>query len=183
MNLKEIRIAKIVGCHGLRGNLKLKTTSEHPVWLGKLAEVFLEDPASSNTPGKLIQVDRSWQHNPGIMIKLAGYDTRTDVEPLIGRLLFADLSAFEAEDEYWADDLIGLSVQDHETGQCYGKVVDLISSTGSDFLEIELEPSRQKVVVPFNPQFFGQVNLEQGYIKVEKLQSFFNDANTSPSAK
>jgi ribosomal 30S subunit maturation factor RimM len=105
------------------------------------------------------------------------------VEPLIGRLLFADLSAFEAEDEYWADDLIGLSVQDHETGQCYGKVVDLISSTGSDFLEIELEPSRQKVVVPFNPQFFGQVNLEQGYIKVEKLQSFFNDANTSPSAK
>src|SRR5690606_32866787 len=81
-----------------------------------------------------------------------------------------------AEGEYWADDLIGLTVVDVQTGRKRGVIKDLLVSGGSDFLEVQLEDSTETVVIPFIEQFFPTVDLENGTVTVDLLSDFFSTA-------
>lgn len=165
----KVRIGKIVGCHGIRGDLKVRPTSPDPEWPSTARQLFIGEK-----PYKVLQAR---PQGPLILTRLEGVDSRTLAETLVGSVLYVsqeDLGE-PGEDEYWADDLIGLSVMDAQTGRKRGIVKDLLSSAGSDFLEIQLEDSTETVVVPFITQFFPTVDLENKTVTVDLLGDFLSD--------
>lgn len=174
---KQIRIGKIVGCHGVRGDIKVHPASNDAKWTETLHELTMKNPKTGQI--KQISIRTARHQGPLVILHLAGYNNRNLVEPLIGFDLYADMDDLPkpAKDEYWVDDLIGLSVVDTETGRIRGKVKDLLSSCGSDFLEIQLEESTQSVVIPFIDKFFPQVNLKDHTISIDLLSDFLEMGN------
>lgn len=175
MTPRQVRIGKIVGFHGVRGEVKVRPASDDAAWAESLKRVFVKNP-KGNDPGKLMHIAGIRPHGPNFLMLFDGFGNRTLVESMLGAELFADLSELPPpeEGEYWADDLIGLTVVDKETGRKRGVVKDLLSSGGSDFLEIQLEESPETVVIPFIDRFFPEVSLEAKTVSVDLLTDFLN---------
>jgi 16S rRNA processing protein RimM len=189
----RLRIGKIVGCHGLRGEVKVRLASGKVEWPDDLREVLLERPApkpdSSKPQAKPVSHEPQWltiesvrSQPQGILLRFSAYPDRTAVEPLIGSTLYADVSRLPSpgENEYWVDDLIGLTVVDAHTRRQYGVVQDLLSSTGSDFLEIRLDDVAETVVVPFLNHFFPTVDLSAGTLSIDLPAGFLPDSDKEP---
>lgn len=172
MNERLVRIGKIVGCHGVRGDLKIRPASEDPVWAMPGQKITLKHGKTGEHKHFTIKTAR--EQGPLIIIGFEDIPDRNAVEPLVGSTLFADLGdlAEPDEGEFWVDDLIGLSVIDAENGRKRGMVKDLLSSSGSDFLEIQIEETEQTVVIPFIDRFFPAVDLEKGTVSIDLLSDF-----------
>lgn len=172
MSQSQVRIGKIVGCHGVRGDVKVRPTSEEADWVGSLDKLLLKNPKTGEE--KTVTIQSARFQGPLVILRFEGLDNRNFVEPLVGSVLMAELADLPEPnpDEFWADDLIGLSVVDAETGRNRGVVKDLLSSGGSDFLEIKLDNSDQTVVIPFIDKFFPQVSLENKTISIDLLGDF-----------
>jgi 16S rRNA processing protein RimM len=158
MEQKKVRVGKIVGCHGIRGDIKLRPSSEDADWAVIGATVFLKNKAGQEQP---LTIQNARQQGPVLILHFREFENRTQAEPLVGSTLFATVADLKQpeEGEYWVDDLIGLSVLDAETSRVRGKVKDILSSGGTDFLEIQLEESAETAVIPFNEHFFPVVDI------------------------
>jgi 16S rRNA processing protein RimM len=169
---QQVRIGKIVGCHGVRGDVKVRPTSEEAEWVSVITQLLLKNPKTGEE--KLLMVEKARHQGPFVLIHFKGLDNRNFVEPLVGTTLYANISELPKpqEGEFWADDLIGLTVIDAQTSRIRGVVKDLLSSGGSEFLEIQLENSEQTVVIPFIEKFFPEVNLETRTISIDLLSDF-----------
>lgn len=172
MNEKLVRIGKIVGCHGVRGDLKIRPASDNPAWAKPRQKLTLKHVKTGVHQSFTIKTAR--EQGPLIIIGFEGIPDRNAVEPLVGSTLFADITELPlpATGEFWVDDLIGLSVVDAENGRKRGVIKDLLSSTGSDFLEIQIEETEQTVVIPFIDRFFPKVDLEKGTVTIDLLSDF-----------
>ena len=176
MSEEKIRIGKIVGCHGLRGDVKVRPASEKPGWAGKLKSILLSDSDQSAANGTSFDIEHVQVSGHLLLMRFRDFNSRTLAEALVGKYLYADFNKLPGPDEgeYWVDDLIGLNIIDNESRRHLGVVKDLLSSGGSDFLEIQLEGSRETVVVPFIDQFFPDVSVTEKYITVDLLSEFFS---------
>jgi len=171
MDNEQVRIGKIVGCHGIRGDLKVRPASD-PDWVDDLEQVNLQ--LGNSQALQTYRIKNAWQHGQLVLVHLEGVDTRNAAELLINATLFAkreDLPAPQ-EGQFWVDQLLGLNVIDVQTGRKRGIVKDLLSSSGQDYLEIQLEDSDQTAIIPFQDHFFPQVDLENGQITVNLLGDF-----------
>jgi len=176
MDNEQIRIGKIVGCHGIRGDLKLRPASDAD-WVGNLREITLHQGKNSQ-PHK---IKKSWKHGNLVLVHLEGVDTRNAAELLIDATVFASREDLPEPDEgeFWADDLIGLKVVDAQTGRQRGVVKDLLSSSGQDYLEIQLDDSKETAIIPFQDHFFPEVDVEGGQVTIDLLGDFLSET-TAP---
>ncbi len=174
MNDKLVRIGKIVGCHGVRGDLKIRPASEDASWAEPGLNITLKHGKTGEHQHFVVQSAR--HQGPLVILHFKELVDRTAAEPYIGSTLFANQDDLPAPDEgeFWADDLIGLTVVDAQNGRKRGVVNDLLSSTGTDFLEIQIEDSEQTVVIPFIEKFFPTVDLEAGTISIDLLSDFLS---------
>lgn len=172
MSENHVRVGKIVGCHGVRGDLKIRPTSEDAGWAKVGQAVSLRK--TDTTPEQTMTIQSARQQGPLLVIHFQEIADRNQAELWIGATLLASLKSLPPPKtgEYWADDLIGLAVVDTETGRIRGKVKDLLSSSGLDFLEIQLDEAVDTVVIPFNNHFFPAVDTEQKTITMDLLSDF-----------
>ncbi len=172
---KLVRLGKIVGFQGLQGAVKVRLSDDEPDWLDSLKTVTLKTPRQTF----VLTIRRARLKGPrqGI-IEFEGYPDRTRAEKELAEgELFAPLSCLPepAEGEYWADDLIGMAVIDASGGQELGRVKDLLSSTGGDYLEISVDGG-ETVLIPFIDEFFPVVEPENKRLTVARLEDFLRDA-------
>jgi 16S rRNA processing protein RimM len=180
MEQKKVRVGKIVGCHGVRGDVKLRPSSEEADWAMAGVTVYLKDKVGLERP---LTIQNIRQQGPLLILHFKELENRTQAEPFVGSALFAAVADLKPpkEGEYWVDDLIGLSVLDAETSRVRGKVKDILSSGGTDFLEIQLEGSTETAVIPFNEHFFPTVDIENKTITVDLLSDFLDPKPVSDS--
>ncbi len=178
-------IGEIIGFHGLRGDVKVKANSENPDWLNTLKKV------TWIRGDKTLELDiiRARKKASGsVILAFANYRDRTHVEAELAQgKLYADDTSLpqpnEAEGEYWASDLVGLTVIDKTTQAPIGVVLDLLTSGGRDFLEIQLPGKKQTLLIPFIDEFFPTVNLDTKHITVARLSEFIDESTQKTSPK
>ncbi len=182
-------IGQIVGYHGLRGDVKVKATSQEPDWLKTLKKVTWVRGDKTLE----LEIVRARKKPAGsVIMAFAHYTNRTQVE---NELAQGELYAEEQdlpqpeEGEYWATDLVGLQVIDEETQNVVGTVCELLTSGARDFLEIQLLNQTKTLLIPFIDEFFPVVDLEpaQKSITVARLSEFIqmeqSDESTNSSGK
>ena len=97
-----------------------------------------------------------------MLFHFEGYDSIEAAIPLKNRMLYAEREDFCLEEgEHFIADLIGLSVFDHESGECYGVVTDVLNYGASDIYEIE-KADKKKAYIPVVPEFVKKIDLESG---------------------
>ena len=126
----RICLGAIVGVHGIRGELKVKSWTASDQDIGNYGLLENEDGTRSF---ELKVVGRSKEL---LRCKIKGVEDRNAAEALIGTALYVERAALPAleEEEYYQADLIGLKVVDQSSGCVAGKVVGFYNFGAGDIL-------------------------------------------------
>ena len=158
-----IIIGKIIGAHGVRGELKVYPLTDDPRRFLKLKECFtcgqnFEKPEAVSCASA--RLDRG-----NVLVRIEGVADRDRAELLRGRFIAVtrDNAVKLRKDSYFITDLKGLKVIDDERGEV-GTVIDCFE-TGPQFtLEIRRD-KKKNLMIPFVKAYCYEVSVENGYIK------------------
>ncbi|TVQ44572.1 MAG: ribosome maturation factor RimM [Gloeocapsa sp. DLM2.Bin57] len=167
MNDQWLEIGEIVAPQGLKGELRVKNSSDFPERFTQLGKRWLQRPQES-VP-EVVELVSSYPI-PGkniYVVKLAQVSDRTAAENLKGAKLLVDKSDRPelGVDEYHVPDLINLSVYHQIDGTKIG-IVTAVLFLGNDLLEVTLEGKENKVLIPFVKEIVPVVDLETQRIEI-----------------
>ncbi len=136
-----IIIGKIVAPHGVRGDVRVFPLTDFPDRFFQLKKVLLDD-------GKTLAVKDVRAYQQQFLLKFEGFDDRTAIEPLKGKLLKVtkDQLVKLPEGHYFIFDIIGLNVFD-EAGAPLGRVADVLA-TGSNDVYIAEKEGAKPLLIP-----------------------------------
>ena len=176
MSEKRVCLGKIVGVHGIKGEVKVKSYTA--VDKDIAAYGTLED----NSGKQHFELKVTGHSKDLLRVKIKGVDDRNLAETLIGKELYAArgvLPDLKAEEVYYEADLIGLKVLDEQNNEV-AKVIGFYNFGAGDILEIKLKTG-QSEMLPFNKGYVPVINLEEGYIIVASLaMRFLEDDEGAP---
>lgn len=135
-------IGEIVGVHGIRGVVRVRSYCESPIFMPD-TPMLLRTPDGQHCTYTIEDVQFNKQQ---LLIRFTGVSDRNTAESLIGYEFLMPRSAFpEPEDDsyYWAD-IIGLSVHT-EDGRYLGKV-DSIFPTGAHDVYVIKDGSKELLI-------------------------------------
>jgi len=163
----EILIGKVVGVHGLDGELKVK--SESDVFERQL-EAVDRITLYRGTKKEEFSVEGIRPYKDIYLIKLSGIDGRSEAEERIGgELWIKEEEAVPLEEgEFYYEELLGLEVYTEE-GRKVGKVKGLFEQPASHILEVETEGGKT-VLIPFIDEFVKEVDLENKRLTVSLIE-------------
>ncbi|NEQ49856.1 MAG: ribosome maturation factor RimM [Leptolyngbya sp. SIO3F4] len=169
-----LSIGRIVGPHGLNGEVRVYPDSDFPERFEKSGERWLLKPGSS-TPEPIRLIKGRLQECKGLYIlKLAGINYRDQAEALRDAqlLVMADDRLPLEPGEFHVGDLMGLAVILQSTGEKIGSVIDVYRA-GNDLLEVKLTPADatsqdkpRNILIPFVEAIVPVVDLAQGRIEI-----------------
>lgn len=164
MTSAKICLGAIVGVHGIRGEVKVKSFTENE---NNLTSYGLLSDESGNRKFELKIVGHSKEL---LRVKVKGVEDRNVAESLIGTGLYIERTKLPStdEDEFYHTDLIGLMALDAQ-GNKVGVVNALYNFGAGDLIEIKT-PENRLEMLPFTKAFVPDINLKDGFIIVEMAQ-------------
>lgn len=156
-------IGKIVGVHGVKGNLKVHPYIESVSLLEAGETIFVGSP--ENEEGKFV-IRWAKPHQRAILMALEDVDDRDTAEKLIGMDVFLEKSRLpDLEDGtyYWSD-LIGLDVLTTDD-RYLGKIASIFR-TGSNDVYVTRN-GRDETLIPGLVSVVKSIDLEKGRMTVE----------------
>ena len=169
-------IGRIVGPHGLNGEVRVYPDSDFPERFEQPGERWLLKPGA-NKPEPIKLIKGRFQEGKGLYIlKLAGINYRDQAEALRDAQLLVPAGARLPLEpgEFHVGDLLGLAVILQATGKQIGTVVDVYRA-GNDLLEVALasdyletagNDQSRTVLIPFVEAIVPVVDLTQGQVEI-----------------
>jgi 16S rRNA processing protein RimM len=153
-----IPIGKVLGTHGIRGQVRIIPYSGDSASITSLRTVLLRAPGGSYDSYELL---RAIEHKKQVLVTLKGYDNINQVLSLVGREVFIRRDQFPRlpEGEYYWCDLIGLVVQT-DAGEILGELVDIFE-TGSNDVYVVTSGARE-ILIPATEEVVLTVDLDAG---------------------
>lgn len=150
-----IRVGRIVGAFGLKGELKVDPLTDFLDRFDKGSRLRLN--------GDWVTVETVRMHKGRPLVKLAGIDDATAAEKLQWAYLEGEEQDLELEeDEYLAEDLVGMQVFS-VSGELIGEVDEVLAYPAQDILKVG------ETLIPMVQQFIKEIDLEAEKITVELL--------------
>ncbi|MBV6634011.1 MAG: 16S rRNA processing protein RimM [Alphaproteobacteria bacterium] len=165
----RLRIAKIVGVHGVKGAVRLK--------------LFLEDAGELHAFGPITDAEGTeWAIALGHAQKghwvasLEGIEDRETAAALKGTDFYVQADARPDLDdgEFYATDLVGLTARDAK-GKTLGKVVAFEDFGAGPLIEIAFNGVKQPVMLPFTEAVVPEIDKAAGHLTVEVPPGYLDD--------
>ena len=172
---KRICVGVIVGSHGLRGLIKIKSftvVSE---------DIFVYGPLTDKDGKRSFALELVSSSKKGLIVKLEGVTTRDASEALRGIELYLsrDLLPNLKEDEFYYSDLIGLVVENTD-GEIIGNVSMVDNYGAGEIIEVDLQVGGT-AMYRMSLEVVPEIDLKNGRIVVdpptEVLTSKIRDAD------
>lgn len=166
--MKYIIVGKIVGTHGIKGEVKVLSDSdftEERFRVGNTCYLKMEEGMVS------IRIDSHRKHKGLDLITFNGIANINDALPYINKEIYADAElapGLLASDEYHYQDLIGLEAT-LENGERIGRVADLIEVPQGWILVLEKDDGKE-ALVPFVSEFVQKIDLENRKIVLTPIE-------------
>jgi len=165
-----ITVGKIIGTHGIKGQLKLHSYSGNAESLSTARSVTLKSPG-----GALNELTiTSFKANSGkFIIGLQGFDDINLVQPFMGNeicLKRGQLPELEADEYYWSD-LIGLQVFT-DSGALLGTIADIFETGSSDIYVVRGE--EREYLIPAIADVIKTVDPAGGKIVITPLDGLLD---------
>ncbi|MGF1602412.1 MAG: ribosome maturation factor RimM [Thermosynechococcaceae cyanobacterium] len=160
-------IGYIVGPQGLKGEVRVYPETDFPERFEMPGRRWLCSPDQSE-PQPIELLQGRYLNKKGLyVVKLAGITSIEQAEQLrqVTILIQATDRPALADDEYYLPDLVGLDVILQETQQVIGTVVSLVPA-GNDLLEVQLNYSSDKALIPFVRAIVPCVRLTKGTLEI-----------------
>ena len=159
-------IGKIVGVHGVRGDMLLLPQTDFPERFLGMKELDVTVAGQPMRTFKVRRLEPSEGKNT-FFLRLQGVEDRDAAETLKGALITVaeDERVELEEDEYWLDDIIGLAVFDKATGGRLGEITEVIC-TGSNDVYVVKTPEGASKAIPAIADVIEKVDVANGTMTV-----------------
>ena len=159
----RITVAEIVNTHGIKGNLKIKSTSDYDKRFENGAKLLIDD--------EQLTIESSFDQKGLKIIKFAEYNDINDVLKFVGKDITIeekDLGDLD-DDEYYVFNLIGLDVIDN--GQKVGIIEDVITGVYPNDVYI-VKTKEDEIYFPALNATVEKVDIQNGYIEVNNFKDY-----------
>ncbi|OQX63655.1 MAG: 16S rRNA processing protein RimM [Desulfococcus sp. 4484_241] len=165
---EHLSAGKIVGAHGIRGNVKVYSYSGNITDFGQGNTIIVKGKGDERS------CTISWckPHGRHFLLALEEITTRDQAEAVAGCEIFvmrSDLPELEADTYYW-DDIIGLDVFEHETR--IGSVRSIIATPGNDVYVVFDEKTGKEILIPAIGSVIEKIDLDLGRMWVKLPEVF-----------
>ncbi len=163
MSKELLQAGKIINTHALRGDMRIFPYCDDADFLCRVKKLYVD-----NQP---YQVTTARVHKGQALIHLKGIEKIEDAEKMVGKFVYLNKKDVNLEDgRYFIDDIMGLEVQDVDTGEVYGKVTSVIPTGANDVFEVTGD---RVLLVPKIDDVVITIDLENEVIKIRPLQGLF----------
>ena len=172
MQNRYLEAGRIVGTHGLKGELRLEPWCDSAEFLAPIKTLYWDKAGAQ--PVKIVS---SRPHKSLLLITIEGVDSATQGDILRGKVLYLDRKdAKLPEGRYYIQDIIGLSVCDADTGVCYGELTDVLRTGANDVYQVT-SSDKKNYLVPAISSVIVSTDLEQGKMLIRPIRGIFEDAD------
>ena len=164
-------IGQIGKAHGVRGEARVVPHTDVPERFTWLKTVYIGDEP------RPIAVESVRWHKNFVLLKLAGYENREQVEQLRGQWVqVPEEDAIPLEEgEYFLYQLIGLQVF-QDTGRHLGELVDIIETQANNVFVVRTDS--QELLLPDTEEVVLDIDFENGRMTVHLLPGLWPDPDT-----
>ena len=161
---------KIVGTHGIRGEVRIEPWADSPGFLSAFKTLYLDERGET-----AIKV-RSRPHKNITLCKIEGVDTIEDAERLRGKIVYINRDDVRLDEGvHFVQDLIGLEVRDFDSGTLYGTLTDVLRTGANDVYEITRDGKHY--LAPVIDEVVREINIEEGVVRITPMKGIFDDAD------
>ncbi len=161
---------KIVGTHGIKGEVRIDPWADSPAFLAEFKTLYLDDRGEQKIKVK------SRPHKNITLCKIEGVDTIEDAERLRGKVVYINRDDVALDSGvHFVQDLIGLEVRDFDTGEVYGVLSDVLRTGANDVYEIKKDG--KAYLAPVIDDVVREINVEGGYVLITPMKGIFDDAD------
>ncbi|MBQ8959750.1 MAG: 16S rRNA processing protein RimM [Ruminococcus sp.] len=166
MKKEFLEAGKIVTTHGIKGEVKIMPYTDSPELLAEFDRLFL------GKEHKEVIITRSRAFKNTVIAKIEGVDTPEEAEKLRNKMLYMHRDDLELDqDTYFVADLIGLEVKDADTGQLYGKIIDVMQTGANDVYVVKGE---REYLVPAIAEVVVSTDIDGGAMTIRPLEGLFD---------
>lgn len=169
MKKQYLDSGKIVGTHGIRGEVRIDPWCDSPEFLCMFKKLYLDEKGQT-----FIEV-KSRPHKNITLAKIKGVDTIEDAEKLRGKIVYINRNDISLEEGVnFVQDLIGLEVRDADNDTVYGKISDVIRTGANDVYEIT-DSDGKKYLAPVIDEVIIETDIDNGFVLIRPMKGIFDD--------
>ena len=169
MKKQYLDTGKIVGTHGIKGEVRIEPWCDSPQFLSEFKKLYLDDKGET-----FIEV-KSRPHKNITLAKIKGIETVEQAEKFRGKVVYINRDDIIHEDGVnFVQDLIGLEVRDADNSTVYGKITDVLRTGANDVYEIT-DSNNKKYLAPVIDEVIVERNIDNGYVLIRPMKGIFDD--------
>ena len=169
MKKQYLDSGKIVGTHGIKGEVRIEPWCDSPEFLCAFKKLYLDEKGQT-----FIEV-KSRPHKNITLAKIKGVDTIEAAEKLRGKIIYINRDDITLDEGVnFVQDLIGLEVRDAENGTVYGKITDVLRTGANDVYEIT-DSKNKKYLAPVIDEVVEEINVDGGFVLIRPMKGIFDD--------
>ena len=158
-----LQAGKIINTHALRGDMRIFPYCDSAEFLCEVKKLYIDNQPFTVTSARV--------HKGQALLHLKGVERIEEAEKFVGKFVYLDKKDVDLDDgQYFIDDIIGLTVQDIDTKEIYGKVTDVIPTGANDVFEVTGE---RVLLVPKIDDVVLDIDLKNEIILIRPLQGLF----------
>ena len=164
-----LEAGRIVGTHGVRGEMRVEPWCDSAEFLKKIKHLYFDEGK------KDAGLVASRVHKTLLLIKLEGVDTATEADLYRGRILYLNRKDVRLpKNRYFIEDLLGLTVVDDHTAVVYGKITEVFPTGANHVYRIANEQG-EEFLFPAVDAMISKTDIEGGKLYVRPIPGIFND--------
>lgn len=169
MKKQYLDSGKIVGTHGIKGEVRIEPWCDSPEFLCAFKKLYLDEKGQT-----FIEV-KSRPHKNITLAKIKGVDTIEAAEKLRGKIIYINRDDITLDEGVnFVQDLIGIEVKDAENGTVYGKITDVLRTGANDVYEIT-DSNNKKYLAPVIDEVVEEINVDGGFVLIHPMKGIFDD--------
>lgn len=170
-----IDIGRIVSPHGVKGEFRISPLTDFPDRFSAMETLQLYDEGGSFRMELPISSVRIRPDKGDILIRSEKITDRGLVESIKGLLVKIPVEERMplSEDEYWVDDLLGMTVIDRVSGDSLGEICDVMRTGGSDVYSVK-RADGGIFMVPAVADYVFSVDVEGAVMVVQGIQELMD---------
>jgi 16S rRNA processing protein RimM len=158
-----LAVARVAAAHGVKGEVRCELLTDFPERFRRTAQVY------GGSERQLIAVERARLVKDGVLLKLAGIESRTDAERLRGMLLYvpeAEAVSLPSDTYFWHQ-IVGMRVRTTD-GRDLGTVAEILPTGANDVYVVHRDG--RELLLPAIRDVVQQVDLANGVMIVELIE-------------
>ena len=164
-----LRVGIITSTHGIKGEVKVFSTTDNPERFKTLKKVIL----ATGKENLDLEIESTKFFKQYTILKFKGYDSINDIEKYRGRELYVDRKNADKlkKDEYYIADLLGMKVVTDEQKE-FGTLKDVLETGANDVYIVDT--GDKEVLLPAIKECIKEINLENNTITVHIMEGLLD---------